>query len=211
MRLGRVGLALIAGAVVAFSIYQASQARERDDESVNVVVAARDLPARTLVDGSALRLEIVPRRLTSTGTITSIAEAAQRVLRDPLYAGEILDARHLAAKGSEPSASLLIPADKPYAFNLPISLFLSAPPRLQVHDRVDIVGYAKGQPLDKSGVLVTNLEIIDLSARTTDNANDSQVLTVGASAEDIVRILAAREQFSLGLALRPFVRSGDGR
>lgn len=211
MRLSRIILALLAGAVVALTIYLASSARVQDAQGVNVVVASRDLAARTLLDANALRVVVVPRGDLSTGAITSIDDAVRRVLRDPLYAGEILDERHLAARNTEFSASLLIPNDKPYAFNLPVTLFLSVPPRLQLHDRIDIIGYAKGQSLDKGGVIVADLEVIDLSGRVADNATDSTYLTVGATADDIVRILAARDQYALGLALRPFARPGEKR
>jgi Flp pilus assembly protein CpaB len=206
MRLGRVLFALLAGTIVALVVYQSSVARVRDEESVDVVVAARDLPARTIVGADALRVDSVPRRLVSSGTVRAIADAERRVLRDPLFAGEIVNERHLAQRGADLSASLLIPSGKPYAFNLPISLFLSAPPRLQLHDRIDIVAYPRGKSLSEGGVIVSNLEIIDLSPRSSDNVSESQYLTVGASAEEIVRILASREGYVLGIALRPFER-----
>lgn len=206
MNLRRISIALIAGALVAAGVYAAVETRTRSEGTVDVLVAARDLPARAILDEGALRVETVPRYAVAPGTLASTREAVGRVLRDPVYAGGVIREQHLAAQGRDLSASLLIPPDKVYAFNLPVSLFLSAPPRLQLHDRIDIVGYLQGQPLESSGVIVANLEIIDLSTRSSENASETTFLTVGATADDIVRILAARQGYSLAIALRPYVQ-----
>lgn len=211
MRVRRLLVALLAGGVVAFAVFQSSEARVREEESVGVVVTDRDLPARVLLTSGVLRAVSMPRRAVPEGAVESVTDAVDRVLRDPLYRGEVVTEKRLAARGAEFSASILIPPGKPYAFNLPVSMFLSAPPRLQLHDRIDIVGYAIGQPLERGGVIVADLEVIDLSPRVSDNVSESAHLTVGATAEDIVRILAAREGYRLAIALRPFVRAPEER
>jgi len=205
-RLGRLAVALLAGVVVALVVWQASLARVREEEAIDVVAVVHDVPARTLVDANLLQIVSVPRHLVPPGTLQSIADAERRVLRDPLYARELVNERHLAQRGADLSASLLIPAGKPYAFNLPVAMFVAAPPRLQVHDRIDIVAYPRGTPLSEGGVIVSNLEVIDLSPRASDNASESAFLTVGATSEEIVRVLAAREGSALAIALRPFIR-----
>lgn len=206
MRQRQLIVALLVGVVVALAVYESGQLRIREEEGVSVVVAARDLPARSVLAGDDLRRVTVPRRTLPAGAVAEVAEAVGQVLRDPLYTGEFVDARHLALRATELSASVLIPANKDYAFNLPMSLFLAPPPRLQMHDRIDIVGYPRGQPLEKGGVIVADLEIIDLSPEAKENASGTTYLTVGANADDIVRILAARDQYILGLALRPYAR-----
>jgi Flp pilus assembly protein CpaB len=205
-RFGRTAIALLAGALVTLAVWQSSLERARGEEGVEVIVAARDIPARTVLTADALRTVSLPRSAVPAGSITSIDAADKRILRDPLYAGELLNERHLAQRGSDLSASLLIPSGKPYAFNLPVSMFIAAPPRLQIHDRIDVVAYPRGKPISEGGVIVPNLEIIDLSPRATDNASETLFLTVGATSDEIVRILAAREGFALAIALRPFTR-----
>ena len=205
-RIGRLAVSLLAGAIVALVVWQASLARVREEEAVDVVAAVHDIPARAILDASLLQVVSVPRHLVPPGTLQSVADVERRVLRDPLYAGELVNERRLAQRGADLSASLLIPTGKPYAFNLPVAMFVAAPPRLQVHDRIDIVAYPRGKPLADGGVIVSNLEVIDLSPRASDNASESAYLTVGATAEEIVRILAAREGSVLAIALRPFVR-----
>ena len=206
MRLGRFVIAIVAGVVVAAIVYQTSVARVAAEAEVPVIVAARDLAARTVLTRDLVTLTTMPRRAVPAGALATTAEADGRVLRDPIFAGEIVSDRHLAGPGADLSASLLIPAGEPYAFNLPIAMFLSAPPRLQLHDRVDIVAYPRGRPVSEGGVIVSDLEIIDLSPRTTDNASGSALLTVAAAADEIVKILAARDGHVLALAVRPFRR-----
>lgn len=206
MRIGRLVIALLAGVIVTAVVYQAQVARERDEDAVSVVIAGTDMNARTLLGRDVVSAAVMPRRLVPAGALTGTGEAEGRVLRDPIYKGEVVLDRHLAAKGADLSASLLIPPGKPYAFNLPIAMFLSAPPRLQVHDRIDIVAYPRGRPISEGGPIVTDLEVIDLSAKSLDNASQSTFLTVAATADEIVRVLAARDAQSLAIALRPFVK-----
>jgi len=206
MPTGRLALALIAGLIVAAVVYAATQVPVRAEENIGVVVAARDLPARTILSAADLRTIDMPRRAVPQGSLTTVESAVRRVLRDTLYLGELLNEKHLALKGTDLSDSILIPSNKTYAVNLPISMFFSAPPRLQLHDRVDIVGYQRGKPFDTGSVLVSDLEIIDFSANFSDNATESRYLTIGANTDDILRILFARDGYSLAIALKPFAR-----
>jgi len=206
VRLGRVAIALVAGALVTVIVFQAQEARISEEDAVSVVVATVDIPARTALARDVLTQAVMPKRLVPPGAVTSVADADGRLLRDPLYKGAVLVDKQMAAKGADLSASLLIPPGKPYAFNLPVALFLSAPPRLQLHDRIDVIAYPKGRPLSEGGPIVVDLEIIDLTPRAADNANQSQFLTVAATADEIVRLLAARDGQSLAIALRPFVK-----
>lgn len=207
MNARRLLMAVIAGGIVALLVYQASLARVRDEEAVNVIVAAHDLSARTVLTADAIRIASMPRHLVPPGAVLTRDAAERRVLRDPVFVGEIVSERHLAGGDTtQLSASALVPEGKTYAFNLPVSLFLSAPPRLQVHDRIDIVAYPRGKPVSDGGVIVSDLEVIDISTRASENASETTFLTVGATADDIVRILAARDGFALAIGLRPFVR-----
>lgn len=205
-RLVRIVGAAVAGLITLVLVYQATQVRASNDESVTVLVAGRELAPRSTVTADLVRTQAMPRHTVPAGALSSFEEIGGRVIRDAVFPGEVIIAGRLAPPGGDRSASALVPPDKPYAFNLPAALFISAPPRLQLHDRIDIVGYPRGRPLSEGGVLVSNLEIIDLSPRVSDNASESSVLTVAASAEDIVRLLASREGYSLGIAVRPFVR-----
>lgn len=207
MNARRLLIALIAGSIVALLVYEASLARVRNEEAMDVVVAARDLPARTVLTADAIRTIGLPRNVVPAGAVLTLDAARDRILRDPVFAGEVISDRHLAgAGGAQLSASALVPNGKTYAFNLPVSLFLSAPPRLQVHDRIDIVAYPRGKPISEGGVIVSDLEVIDISTRASENASETTFLTIGATAEDIVRILAAREGLALAIGLRPYVQ-----
>ena len=204
LNLRRLVIALTAVLFAAVVVYEVAQYRSDAESLVHVVAAAADLPARAVLVESDLTTAQIPRYAAPPGAIGNVRDIVGRVLRYPALRGEAIVEGRLASAGSERSASLLLPPDKPYAFNLPISLFLSAPPRLQVHDRIDIIGYPRGRPIGEGGVIVANLEVIDISPRTTDNVSDSAFLTVAATSDEIVRVLAAREGLSLAIALRPF-------
>ncbi|HEX9494762.1 MAG TPA: SAF domain-containing protein [Candidatus Limnocylindria bacterium] len=204
MRLGRLAIAIVAGALVTLIVLQAQQTRLSEEDAIPVVVAAVDIPARTVLARDVLAQTTMPRRLVPPGAIASLSDAEGRLLRDPLYKGTALVDKQIAAKGADLSASLLIPPGKPYAFNLPVGFFLSAPPRLQLHDRIDIIAYPTGRPLSEGGPILTDLEIIDFTPRSADNANQSTFLTVAATSDEIVRLLAARNGQTLAIALRPF-------
>jgi len=212
MRIGRLVVAVVAGAVVALVVLATANVRAHDDETIDVVVAARDLPARAILTQADLSTVQMPRRALPTDAVLDSSVAVQRVLRDPLFQGEVVDQRHLGSQGRDTSASVLIPPDKNYAFNLPMSLFLSAPPRLQVHDRVDIIGYPRGRPVDQGVLLLRDLEVIDLSFRSADNASETTYLTLALDAQEVVRVLALRDSgMILGIALRPYGRTSGAQ
>lgn len=206
MRAGRALIAVLAGLVVTIVVYQAQVERVSQEADVSVVVATVDIPARTLMGRDLVTETVMPRRLVPPGALVGGSSVEGRFLRDPLYKGEVVLDKHLAAQGADLSASLLIPPGKPYAFNLPVGMFLSAPPRLQLHDRIDIIAYPRGRPISEGGPIVTDLEIIDFAPRSSDNANQSALLTIAATSEEIVRIMAAQNGQSLAIALRPFVK-----
>jgi len=206
VRAGRALIAILAGLVVTIVVYQAQVERVSQEADVSVVVATVDIPARTLMGRDLVTETVMPRRLVPPGALVGSSAVEGRFLRDPLYKGEVVLDKHLAAQGADLSASLLIPPGKPYAFNLPVGLFLSAPPRLQLHDRIDIIAYPRGRPISEGGPIVTDLEIIDFAPRSSDNANQSVLLTIAATSEEIVRIMAAQNGQSLAIALRPFVK-----
>jgi Flp pilus assembly protein CpaB len=206
VRAGRALIAVLAGLVVTIVVYQAQVERVSQEADVSVVVATVDIPARTLMGRDLVTETVMPRRLVPPGALIGRTSVEGRFLRDPLYKGEVVLDKHLAAQGADLSASLLIPPGKPYAFNLPVGMFLSAPPRLQLHDRIDIIAYPRGRPISEGGPIVTDLEIIDFAPRSSDNANQSTLLTIAATSEEIVRIMAAQNGQSLAIALRPFVK-----
>lgn len=203
MRIGRLAIALIAGAIVTVVVYEASLIRQQEESDVAVVVATIDIPARSLLARDIVRQELRPRRLVPHGAITNVGDVQDRIVRDPVYAGEVLIDKRLATRGADLSASLLIPPGKPYAFNLPTSLFFSAPPRLQAHDRIDIIAYPRGRPISEGGPILSNIEILELSPKQTETTTESAFFTIAATTEEIVRILAMRDtNQTLAIALR---------
>lgn len=68
-------------------------------QDVTVLVAARDIPAGTdarELGTDAFQPRTIPRRLLVPGALTSVDQIGERVLKEPIYAGEQVSLRRLA-------------------------------------------------------------------------------------------------------------------
>ena len=95
-----VGLALVAMLLTLFYVTNYKRSVQHDSASVQVYVAAHDIPAGSvgsdLLKQHDLRLESLQRRNVVPGAISSPDQVQNLVLSGPLYAGEQVTLRHFS-------------------------------------------------------------------------------------------------------------------
>ena len=95
-----IGLALVAMLLTLFYVVNYRRTVQHGQASVQVYVAARNLPAGTagaaIAHGNALKLASVPRRSVVPGAISDPTQVSNLVLSDPLYAGEQVTLRRFS-------------------------------------------------------------------------------------------------------------------
>ena len=155
-------LALVTGLVVVSLVSSAEAARDRWGRARPVAVAARDLAAGDVVDGSAAEVRRLPEAAVSPQTLEEVP--AGSVVRQPIVAGEPLVAARLAPQGLTGVAAL-VPAGH-RAVAVPVGP-VAAPP-LAVGDLVDVLAVvpaaSEGEP---SYPLVEGAVVVDVGEQST--------------------------------------------
>jgi Flp pilus assembly protein CpaB len=150
-------------------------AKSRGVTFQRVVVAAQDIPSGASITREQLMsadVNVVPR-----DAVSEIDQVVGKWSRYPIVRGEVVSASKILALepgAVSPGAPLPLSAKIPsgmFAFNMPVN-WLSGPPPpgLRVGDRVEIIAFQAGGRPDQSGVILTNMEILDLIRDSQGNA-----------------------------------------
>jgi Flp pilus assembly protein CpaB len=92
-----LGLAILAALLVTFYVANYKKHVQKQEVTVPVVVAARDIPAGTsgadIIKGHFLTTEQVSRTAVVPGALSNPSEISKQVAQQPIYAGEQVTAR----------------------------------------------------------------------------------------------------------------------
>lgn len=92
-----IGLALAAALLTVFYVSNYKSSVQSEEETINVLVAARDIPVGTLGSQVAsekmLAVQEVPRKAIVAGTISKPEELSGLIATQPVYVGEQVTAR----------------------------------------------------------------------------------------------------------------------
>ncbi|OZI24258.1 Flp pilus assembly protein CpaB [Bordetella genomosp. 7] len=202
---GVYGFALIAGLLAAWAAQEHIQARVREIEreaevaTAERLVAAVDLPAGTRLLSAHLAVRGIPLPWLASGSFD--ADAADYVigsiLSTDIKQGETILEAHLGADIPEPPLSDLVPAGR-RAVTLPAEEINAAPGVLRPGDLIDLyVSFAhRGQQLTAS--LLQGVRVLAMN----DAADAAATITLDASAQDAVKLVAARHGGTLTAMLR---------
>lgn len=151
----------------------AQQATARADQvatapTVGVVVAAKDLPVRTVLTADLVADRPYPVGIVPTGAFTSAADAIGRVTTAPIARGQAIVQAQLAVPAGARGAALTIEKGK-VIVAFPTNDPLTIAGLVNVGDRVDILASVMQGPGENARVSQTtiqNLEVLDLLTPT---------------------------------------------
>jgi Flp pilus assembly protein CpaB len=123
------------------------------------VVARQDIRPGTLLDEAMVESRPVPEAILPVNALSSVADAAGRVVIVPLSVNEVVLTSKLA--GGELGLSSRLP-DGRWAMVLPSGWLATPIPAIQAGDHLDLLAYQPGAPLAEAAVVVTAVEVIDL-------------------------------------------------
>ncbi|WP_322920205.1 SAF domain-containing protein [Nocardioides renjunii] len=151
-------------------------------DTVEVLVAARDLPSGTVLDDDDLAARAFPRELAPTG---AASDATGRVLAGPLTRGEVVtDVRVVG-----PGLALAQPGDTVLPVRLPDAGMAGL---LQAGDEVDLVAT---DPADgTSTVVAQDVRVLATPTGVPDGpagASGGALVVVGTSATEAVEVASA--------------------
>jgi Flp pilus assembly protein CpaB len=212
-----VGLALVAMMLTLFYVTNYKRSVQKDSQSVQVYVAARDVAAGTsgadIVKSHQLRLVTVQRKDVVPGAISNPDQISNLVAGGPLYAGEQVTVRRFSDVAAQGIRSQLKGTMRAVQIAGDANQLLSG--TLQTGDHVDIVANLRLN--NQSSAAATRIVLRDLTVLTTpsssaklsgsSNGSDSVILAV--SDTQVQRLFFVLKNADWTLELRPVVNAAD--
>ncbi len=197
------GLGVLLAIAVGASVYGQVAETERIKATLpkaRVVVATADIPARTEIAASMVNLRTVPDELVPDGGGTNIADVVGKFTPNPIYKGEVINARRIGPAAAKNAPSFSIDKGK-VMYVVPASFGGASPSSIaQVNalrpgDRIDLLYTAinippgatseqrdeiRGNPLPylQTRTMLQNLRIQDIGTY----AADGTLIPAGADA-----------------------------
>lgn len=161
------------------------------------VVVLQDIRPGTTIEEAMVEVRDVPEAALPSQRLTSESEVVGRLARMPLAAGEVLLPGKVGG-GPEFSLSSRLP-DGRWAMVLPPGWMISPVPELSSGDRIELLTYQAGQPLEEASVVVSAVEVLQFSGAPDEPGE----LTLAVTLEEAISILYARVN---GFTLLPLLR-----
>ncbi|MGD0167363.1 MAG: Flp pilus assembly protein CpaB [Gaiellaceae bacterium] len=215
-----LGLAIIAAVLVSAYVTQYKNHVQNGQNTEQVYVATRDIPAGTagddVVGGNYVHKVAVERRNVVPGAISTSSEIASSYVTGTIYQGEQLSARRFGQAGAEGSRGQLTGNQRAIEIDADPSQVLAG--TLKTGDKVDVIGtwaVPEGSSHHVSRTVLRDILVLDApSASTTRSgigSNSASTITVQLRVTDTqankLFFLAKNGEWSL--ALRPPARAGD--
>jgi pilus assembly protein CpaB len=212
-----IAVALAALAAVLTSVYVVNYKRhvQHGEESVTVLVAARDIPAGTagvdLIDQKMLQKETVPRKAVVAGAISSPDQLSQYIATQDVYEGEQVSTRRFAPPKEQGIRAQIKGTQRAYELEGDGHQLLAG--TLKANDHVDVVGTWGSPGKDPNGedTLVARVVLRDLLVLTPPDASAAGTAVTSTQKNAFVqlRVTDAQAQKLLWIQ-KNSAGSGDG-
>jgi pilus assembly protein CpaB len=203
------GAAWLSAALLTWFVFSRTTSA-KSEKMVQVLAAARDLPAGTRVQQSDLKRISLSEKDAPKLAIMHEAAVVGRVLLHPLNAGEaFVSTRLVAASGPDGIASMIRPGTR--AISVPINDSTSAGGLIQPRSRVDVLFTRTGSMREAlTSTIIQDVEVLSIG-RVIDSADpkaaaaitaQSRTATLLVSPEQAAKLELAKNQGKVTLVLR---------
>ncbi len=201
--------ALLAALLAYYVINNAKQAA-LEEQYIQVVTAARDIPANTVITVEMLERKNFPLRLQTGMEITDVNIAVGRLSPVAISKGEYLLENRLIKPGDgKDRLSYAIPEGM-RAMSIPIDAVTGISNMIKIGDRVDFVAIVPAtvaSPEPRSMLILQNIEILAVGSAYKESAgpqgSEAGTLTVAVDPQSALRLKMALQDTDFALALRP--------
>ena len=212
-----VGLALVAMMLTLFYVTNYKRSVQKESQSVQVYVVARDVTAGTsgadIVKSHQLKLVTVQRRDVVPGAISNPDQITNLVTAGPLYAGEQVTVRRFSDVAAQGIRSQLKGTMRAVQLAGDPNQLLSG--TLQPGDHVDVVANLRLN--SQSAAAATRIVLRDLTVLTTpgsgaklsQSASGSNSVILAVSDTQVQRLFYVMRNADWTLELRPVVNAAD--
>jgi pilus assembly protein CpaB len=197
----------VATALVAWYI-QSEEKRLSPSDMIPVVVAARAVPAKTILTSDMLVTKGVPRAYAPPNTLTKIEDAVGRVTTVALAEGEPLMSARVVQKEKAVGLSYYVPPGM-RAVTMSVNEIIGNAAFPEPGDSVDVLGTFSIAGQDKTMMVLERLSILAV-VRDTESKGLQQrdlkgysSLTLAVTPQQAATLVWAEERGRLRLLLRP--------
>jgi Flp pilus assembly protein CpaB len=213
-----VGLSLVAMMLTLFYVTNYKRSVQKGASSVQVYVAARDIPAGTsgaeIVKGNDLKIESVQRKDVVPGAISNPDQVASLVVSGPLYAGEQVTVRRFNDAAAQGIRSQLKGTMRAVQIAGDPNQLLAG--TLQSGDHVDLVANLRLSS-DSATATATRIVLRDLTVLTSSadqsklssSSTGSSSVILAVSDTQVQRLFFVLRNADWTLELRPVVNAAD--
>ena len=207
-----LGAAIILATLTGVALYGvAQQASARSapaaaaPQTTSVVVAASDLPVRTVLTANVLTTRDYPVALVPAGALTNMADALGRTTSTAIPSGQAIVQAQLASAAGNRAAAVTIDKGK-VLVAFPTADPLTLGGLVNIGDRVDIlasVTQGAGENARVTQTTLQDLEVIDLLTPTKEQPNRATALVFAVDHQVALVLKYLRDaQASVDLSVR---------
>jgi Flp pilus assembly protein CpaB len=216
-----VVLAALAGTMTLVYVVNYKRHVQHGENKVNVLVAARDIPAGTtgseVVEQHLLKTEAVPRRTLVPGWVGDSDQLHNQVATQPLYEGEQVTLRRFAPPREQGVRSLIRATERAMEVNGDPHQVLAG--TLKAGDYVDVVGnwtIPDGSSHHVTRVVLRNILVLKAADPITEGAKlgpqqDSSAVQLRLTDTQSNKLQYLFHNGDWWLDLRPPTKSADSR
>jgi len=173
-------------------------------ESLEVLVAAADIPARTVLTTESVKSQSYPRVLVPTGALGTVADAIGQTTLAPIAKGAVVVRNQLIAAGGNRGASVTLEKGT-VLVAFPTSDPLTVAGLVEAGDRVDILAtLAVGADgAKRTQTIVQNLVVIDVVRPSSNSQVRTASLTFVVDPQVALVLKHLRDsQYTIDLSIR---------
>ena len=191
------GGAWLSAALLTWFVF--SRTANATGKMIQVVAAAKDLPAGTRVQQSDLkRISVLEKDAPRLAALNE-ASVVGRVLLHPLNAGEtVVTPRLVASSGPDGIAAMIRPGTR--AISVPITDSTSAGGLIQPRSRVDVLFTRTGTMREAlTSTIIQDVEVLSIG-RVTDSADPKAAAAIAAQSRTATLLVTPEQASKLELA-----------
>jgi pilus assembly protein CpaB len=213
-----VGLALAAMLLTLVYVTSYRRSVQHSQATVNVYVAAHDIPAgtsgRDLASTHAFKTMAVPRHAVVPGAITDPSQIASLVLAQPLYAGDQLSAQRFSDVHAEGVSGQIKGTMR--AVQVPGDANQLLAGTLKAGDKIDLVANLRSDPSvqqPETKIVLRNLSVLQAPSSTAAVSTGAAATTfviLAVSDQQVERLFYVLKNADWTFELRPAFAAKDG-
>lgn len=175
------------------------------DGQVTVFTVNVELPTGAILDPKYIVSTIIPESLLPKGAVTDRKQLEEMIVKQKLFAGDILRVERLAKKGEGSSLASLIGKDK-RAVSIRVNDVVGVAGFLLPGNTVDVLSTHKTQDKNAStDVILSNVKILAIDQKASDDENKPQIVravTLELDLQQAEILMNSRSRGDIQLALR---------